>query len=186
MQGPNCQVLLRIRADDPTAKMQFGSKYGVGMKAVPRLLQVAKVLGLRIAGQAVINVLCRARINQVLRLAHPSTITRSPSSVGWLTITIGGGVNDHHVSRAQWGSMNVTSRKNRNKFSLWTLYSGVSFHVGSGSADNFAYDRAIAQAKQVFHMAVGFGHPMPTLLDIGGGFTSAFVGTTGEAPLARS
>jgi hypothetical protein len=46
------QVVLRIRADDPTAKMQFGSKYGVGMKAVPRLLQVAKVLGLRIAGGA--------------------------------------------------------------------------------------------------------------------------------------
>ena len=43
-------MVLRIRADDPKAKMQFGSKYGAGMKSVPRLLEVAKVLGLSVAG----------------------------------------------------------------------------------------------------------------------------------------
>jgi len=102
---PGFEVVLRIRADDPTAKMSFGTKYGCSMKTVPRLLEVAKVLGLAIAG--------------------------------------------------------------------------VSFHVGSGSMSPHAYDDAITQAKAIFLMAVEYGHKMPTLLDIGGGFTSAFIGTNG-------
>jgi ornithine decarboxylase len=103
---PGFAVVLRIRADDPKAKMQFGSKYGAGTKTVPRLLETAKVLGLNVAG--------------------------------------------------------------------------VSFHVGSGSMSPDAYDNAIAAAKDVFNMAVAAGHPPPTLLDIGGGFTSSFVGSAGE------
>jgi len=47
---PGCAVVLRIRADDPRAKVEFGSKYGADMQAVPRLLEVAKVLGLSVAG----------------------------------------------------------------------------------------------------------------------------------------
>ena len=57
---------------------------------------------------------------------------------------------------------------------------GVSFHVGSGSMSPDAYDNAISAAKDVFHMALAAGHPPCTLLDIGGGFTSSFVGSLGE------
>eukprot|EP00887_Chlorella_sp_A99_P008014 scaffold12.g8014.t1 len=47
---PSCGLLLRIRADDPSARCQLGNKYGAEMGDVPRLLEVARQLGLRLRG----------------------------------------------------------------------------------------------------------------------------------------
>uniref|UniRef100_A0A8P4JZG6 ornithine decarboxylase n=1 Tax=Dicentrarchus labrax TaxID=13489 RepID=A0A8P4JZG6_DICLA len=44
---------------------------------------------------------------------------------------------------------------------------GVSFHVGSGCTESSAFKQAIADARHVFDIALGF---QMTLLDIGGGF----------------
>jgi len=46
---------------------------------------------------------------------------------------------------------------------------GVSFHVGSGCKDPPVFQRAIADARQVFNLALEYGFS-PYLLDIGGGF----------------
>ncbi|KAJ4922732.1 hypothetical protein JOQ06_004010 [Pogonophryne albipinna] len=47
---------------------------------------------------------------------------------------------------------------------------GVSFHVGSGCTGSQAFQRAIADARQVFNIASVMGVQM-SLLDIGGGFS---------------
>ena len=43
-------LLLRIRADDPAARCQLGNKYGAELASVPRLLDVARDLGLPLRG----------------------------------------------------------------------------------------------------------------------------------------
>jgi ornithine decarboxylase len=43
-------LLLRIRADDPAARCQLGNKYGAELASVPRLLEVARDLGLPLRG----------------------------------------------------------------------------------------------------------------------------------------
>ena len=50
---------------------------------------------------------------------------------------------------------------------------GVAFHVGSGAKDPTAFADAVTQARQAFDLAESLGLPKLTLLDIGGGFTSA-------------
>lgn len=40
--------MLRIRADDPDARVPLGLKYGANLEDVPRLLQHAKGLGLKV------------------------------------------------------------------------------------------------------------------------------------------
>lgn len=47
---------------------------------------------------------------------------------------------------------------------------GVSFHVGSGASDPFAFVDALQNARKVFDMAAVVGFPEFGLLDIGGGF----------------
>lgn len=47
--------------------------------------------------------------------------------------------------------------------------SGVSFHAGSGCADDSAYARAIRDAREAFDLAAEEGFDMTTL-DLGGGF----------------
>ena len=47
---PRAKCLLRIRADDPGARCQLGNKYGAELPEVPRLLQLAKGLGLCVSG----------------------------------------------------------------------------------------------------------------------------------------
>lgn len=47
---PGSALLLRIRADDPAARCQLGNKYGAEAAAVPRLLEAAAALGLRVRG----------------------------------------------------------------------------------------------------------------------------------------
>jgi ornithine decarboxylase len=42
--------VLRIRADDPDARVPLGLKYGADLADAPRLLQVAKDLGLQVVG----------------------------------------------------------------------------------------------------------------------------------------
>ena len=44
--------MLRIRADDPDARVPLGLKYGANLEDVPRLLQHAKGLGLKVRGGA--------------------------------------------------------------------------------------------------------------------------------------
>ena len=44
--------MLRIRADDPDARVPLGLKYGANLEDVPRLLQHAKGLGLKVRGSA--------------------------------------------------------------------------------------------------------------------------------------
>ena len=53
---------------------------------------------------------------------------------------------------------------------LGTDVIGISFHVGSGSRDPTAYERAINEARELYQMGKTLGHPM-RILDIGGGFT---------------
>jgi ornithine decarboxylase len=40
--------VLRIRADDPSARVQLGLKYGADPGDAPKLLQAAKDLGLKV------------------------------------------------------------------------------------------------------------------------------------------
>ncbi|KAI6087006.1 pyridoxal-dependent decarboxylase [Hypoxylon rubiginosum] len=47
---------------------------------------------------------------------------------------------------------------------------GVSFHVGSGASDPFAFLKAVQDAKTVFEQAYTYGFDMKTL-DVGGGFS---------------
>ena len=49
---------------------------------------------------------------------------------------------------------------------------GISFHVGSTCNDSSQYTRAIFQAAECVEVLVSQGHPA-TMIDIGGGFTSA-------------
>ena len=48
---------------------------------------------------------------------------------------------------------------------------GVSFHVGSGASDPFAFMKAVRDARVVFDQAVEHGFSLHTL-DVGGGFCS--------------
>lgn len=48
---------------------------------------------------------------------------------------------------------------------------GVSFHVGSGASDPFAFRRAVQDAHSVFEQARTYGYYMHTL-DVGGGFST--------------
>ncbi|KAK8813102.1 hypothetical protein WA158_002694 [Blastocystis sp. Blastoise] len=54
-------------------------------------------------------------------------------------------------------------------------YIGVSFHVGSGCSDGYAYDNAIHTAAQVDKIAREYGY-ITTFLDLGGGW-SGYLGT---------
>ncbi|ORX63153.1 hypothetical protein DM01DRAFT_1379678 [Hesseltinella vesiculosa] len=56
---------------------------------------------------------------------------------------------------------------------------GVSFHVGSGCLDEYAFEDAVMRARHVFDQADAFGFHF-SLLDVGGGFPGADVthGTT--------
>ncbi|RDX46258.1 ornithine decarboxylase [Lentinus brumalis] len=49
---------------------------------------------------------------------------------------------------------------------------GVSFHVGSGSTDPFAFADAVERARAAFDMGAAAGYKF-TLLDVGGGFEDA-------------
>lgn len=48
--NPDFKCVLRIRADDPDARVPLGLKYGADMSDCPKLLQTAKQLGLQIVG----------------------------------------------------------------------------------------------------------------------------------------
>ncbi|KAJ5485348.1 Ornithine decarboxylase [Penicillium diatomitis] len=48
---------------------------------------------------------------------------------------------------------------------------GVSFHVGSGSKDPLAFERAIQDSRRIVDAGIHLGHNM-YIVDIGGGFTS--------------
>jgi hypothetical protein len=49
------RCVLRIRADDPTARVQLGLKYGADMSDAPKLLEAAKGLGLQVQGDTSAN-----------------------------------------------------------------------------------------------------------------------------------
>ncbi len=44
------RCVLRIRADDPDARVPLGLKYGASLEDVPILLQKAQALGLKVLG----------------------------------------------------------------------------------------------------------------------------------------
>ena len=48
--NPRFRCVLRIRADDPDARVPLGLKYGASLEDVPTLLQHAKNLGLQVLG----------------------------------------------------------------------------------------------------------------------------------------
>ncbi|GAX75187.1 hypothetical protein CEUSTIGMA_g2631.t1 [Chlamydomonas eustigma] len=48
--NPRFRCVLRIRADDPEARVPLGLKYGASLEDVPTLLEHAKRLGLKVAG----------------------------------------------------------------------------------------------------------------------------------------
>jgi ornithine decarboxylase len=48
--NPEFRCVLRIRADDPDARVPLGLKYGADMTDVPALLATAKQLGLAVVG----------------------------------------------------------------------------------------------------------------------------------------
>ena len=50
--NPTCKILLRIRADDATARHQLGTKFGADMMDVPYLLSLAQELKLNVTGIA--------------------------------------------------------------------------------------------------------------------------------------
>ncbi len=49
-KAPGVGVVLRVRADDPSARMPFGAKYGATPQEVSPLLVKALALGLHVAG----------------------------------------------------------------------------------------------------------------------------------------
>lgn len=48
--------------------------------------------------------------------------------------------------------------------------SGISFHVGSGSADSQQFSKAMIHASEALSYLIEYGHS-PNIIDIGGGFT---------------
>ena len=46
----DCQLVLRIKADDPMAKISFGAKFGAHMDDIPNLLSTAQLLGMEVVG----------------------------------------------------------------------------------------------------------------------------------------
>jgi ornithine decarboxylase len=48
--NPRMNCILRIRADDPDARVPLGLKYGADMDEVPNLLRASKKFGLRVSG----------------------------------------------------------------------------------------------------------------------------------------
>ncbi len=48
--NPDFKLVLRIRADDPDARVPLGLKYGAEVSETPDLLRVAKELGLNVVG----------------------------------------------------------------------------------------------------------------------------------------
>eukprot|EP01001_Neometanema_parovale_P002415 NODE_1296_length_1793_cov_56.582036_g1231_i0.p1 GENE.NODE_1296_length_1793_cov_56.582036_g1231_i0~~NODE_1296_length_1793_cov_56.582036_g1231_i0.p1 ORF type:complete len:463 (+),score=122.79 NODE_1296_length_1793_cov_56.582036_g1231_i0:44-1390(+) len=49
---PTMRLVLRIRADDPTARCQLGNKFGAELETVPELMRAANELGLKVIGCA--------------------------------------------------------------------------------------------------------------------------------------
>jgi diaminopimelate decarboxylase len=47
---PNAELLLRIEADDPSATINFGSKFGVSPDSAGALVELASKLGMEVAG----------------------------------------------------------------------------------------------------------------------------------------
>lgn len=47
---PDCELLLRIRCDDPNATILLGSKYGANHEDIPDLLQYAFDVGMKVVG----------------------------------------------------------------------------------------------------------------------------------------
>ena len=45
-----CKLVLRIKADDPMARISFGAKFGAHMDDIPKLLSTAQLLGMNIVG----------------------------------------------------------------------------------------------------------------------------------------
>ncbi len=48
--NPEFKCVLRIRADDPDARVPLGLKYGANVEEAPKLLATAKALGLAVVG----------------------------------------------------------------------------------------------------------------------------------------
>jgi ornithine decarboxylase len=47
---PDAELLLRVEADDPSAKINFGSKFGASLDSAGALINLASKLGLDIGG----------------------------------------------------------------------------------------------------------------------------------------
>jgi ornithine decarboxylase len=47
---PHAELLLRMEADDPSATINFGSKFGVSPNSAGALLELASKLGMNVAG----------------------------------------------------------------------------------------------------------------------------------------
>lgn len=57
---------------------------------------------------------------------------------------------------------------------------GVSFHVGSGCGDPKAYTKSLANAADIFEIALKIGMPPMKIVDIGGGFPGNSTGYGGK------
>ena len=73
---PHAELVLRIRADDPSAVVQFGHKYGADPQTeAPMLLAAAKQLGMNVVGVS-FHVGSGSQSCDALSLIHISEPTR--------------------------------------------------------------------------------------------------------------
>lgn len=88
----NCTPLLRIRADDESSRLRFGSKYGAWPEEVEGLLKEASTLGIHVAGIA-FHVGSGARNANAYKAAIAAA--RRAFRPGMTVLDIGGGFCGH-------------------------------------------------------------------------------------------
>jgi ornithine decarboxylase len=148
---PGFKCVLRIRADDPEARVPLGLKYGANPDEAPRLLATAQRLGLDVVGVSFhVGSACK-------NLAAYNAAIEKAKQVRW-AVAVGGGLRCRvpHLLRGL-----VAGRLSRaHKLTMRLLLRCTTPHTTHSH-------------QQIFDLGAALGFSM-SLLDIGGGFTGHF------------
>lgn len=116
---PECRLLLRIRADDSTARCQMGNKYGAEMEHVKDLLSLARNLGLNIVGVS-FHVGSAAEdptsFGSAIQLAHAAFHKGLAWGFAMEVLDIGGGFPDGFKAESGLRDMENSIRKSLAKY----------------------------------------------------------------------
>lgn len=99
--NPAFKCVLRMRADDPEARVPLGLKYGADVVEAPKLLQVAKNLGLEVVGVSFhVGSACKNLATFSTAIEKAREIFDAAESLGYNMelLDIGGGFTGHFDS----------------------------------------------------------------------------------------